>query len=176
MRLAPWAAALVLLAACNTTKMETPQQLADRLRVESDSARVAIETANAAFARYAAAGQADSVAAIYGEQAILYLAGAPPVMGRTAIAAKFREILGSGTWTMNVMTTSVEASGPLAVETGRNIMSFTPAPTAPAGTAAMTDTVAYVTTWRKLDGKWVLMNDIGVSTKAPPPAVPARRR
>ena len=51
MRIAPWAAAALLLAAC-APKPETAEQTAARLRAESDSARTAIAAANCVTSGY----------------------------------------------------------------------------------------------------------------------------
>ena len=175
MRIAPWAAAAFLLAAC-APKPETADQMAARLKAESDSARTSIATANDAWLRHVMAGHADSVGQFYAEDAVFYPAGEPAVRGRAAIVASFQKMLAAGTWAMTPTTLSVEASGPLAVETGRNIITFTPKPSARAGTsAASVDTIKYVTTWRKVGGHWLVSNDIGTTDRAPQPA-PARKR
>jgi gamma-glutamyl phosphate reductase len=59
---------LLTLAAC-APKPETPEQMAARIQAESDSARPALQAALDAFARHYAAGQADSVAMFYAEDA-----------------------------------------------------------------------------------------------------------
>jgi ketosteroid isomerase-like protein len=169
MRIAPWAAAAFLLAAC-APKAETPEQTAGRLRAESDSARTAIAAANAAWARYVAAGQADSVGLLFAEDAVTYEAGKPAVRGRAAITEDYRTWMAAGTYAFAVTTEKVEASGPIAIETGRNIVTYTPGPNAPATQRmASTDTIKYVTTWRKIDGRWLAANDIGTTDRAPAP-------
>ena len=167
----PWvAAALLALAAC-APKPETAEQMQARLVAESDSAKTAIEAANARFAGYLAAGQADSAALNYAEDANFYMAGSPATTGRAAIQAAFQQMLGMGRWTVAPTTRTVEASGPLAWESGTIVITFTPGPGAPAGMAAMyPDTANYVTTWRKVDGRWLITNDISATTRAPAPA------
>jgi len=175
MRATPWFAAVLLLAAC-APKPETPEQMAARMKAESDSARVAIETANAHFVRHIAAGRADSAALTYAEDAVYYPANAPAVRGRAAIASALKDMLAAGTWTLAPKTLTVEANSPLAIETGSATMAFVPGPKAPAGmNAAFTDTIKYVTTWRRLAGQWLVSNDISTSDRAAQPA-PAKRR
>ena len=171
---APWvAAALLALAAC-APKPETPEQMQARLRAESDSAKTAIEAADARHAAYIAAGKADSAALAYAEDAVMSSGGTLNTTGRAAILAQFQQWLGMGSWTVTPTTGKVEASGPIAVETGTYVMTFTPGPHAPPGMAAMfPDTGAYLATWRKVDGRWLITNDWTVSTRAP---VPAKRR
>jgi ketosteroid isomerase-like protein len=164
------AAALLALAAC-APKPETAEQAQARLRAESDSAKTAIEAANARFARYLAAGQAESAALIYAEDAVMYPSGTPAITGRAAILAQFQQWVGMGRWTVKPTTHQVEASGPVAVETGSNVTTFTPGPQAPRGMAVRyPDTTNYETTWRKVDGRWLITRDMAVTTRAPSPA------
>ncbi len=172
MRVTPWLAATLLLVAC-APKPETPEQMAARLRAESDSARVAIEANDARFMHFVAAGKADSAASVYAEDAILYPEHLPPVHGRTAIAKWISDGLAGGAMTMAVQTASVEASGPIAIETGTN--AWTLVPKTPAGAKPVVDTIKYVTTWRKIGGQWLITNDIGNSIMPAQPA-PAKKR
>lgn len=167
----PWvAAALLALAAC-APKPETPEQMQARLRAESDSAKTAIEAAEARLAGYIAAGKADSAVLSYAEDAVFFMAGAPASRGRAAIQAGFQQLLGMGSWTITPTSGKVEASGPVAVETGTMVMTFTPGPHAPPGMAAMyPDTSNYLTAWRKVDGRWLITNDMSATTRAPAPA------
>lgn len=161
------AVASLALVAC-APKPETADQAQARLRAESDSARTAIEAANARFAGYLAAGQADSAALIYAEDAVMFPSGTPAITGRAAILAQFRQWVGMGHWTVKATTREVEASGPVAVETGTNVTTFAPGPNAPRGMAARyPDTTNYETAWRKVDGRWLITRDMAVTTRAP---------
>ena len=177
MRIAPWAAAALLLAAC-APKPETPDQAAARMKAEADTARTAITAANALMSKYVAAGQMDSAATLYAEDAVLYPSNAPAARGRAAILATFKGMAAAGAWTVMPSTYSVEANGPIAIETGRGLVTYAPGPNAPPTMqTAFTDTMKYVTTWRKVGGKWMISNDIMNSDRAPQPApAPARRR
>jgi ketosteroid isomerase-like protein len=169
------AVALLALAAC-APKPESPEQMAARMQAESDSARTAIEAANARFVEYVGAGKADSAAMNYAEDAVLMLPNEPPVEGRAAIQAMIAEMLGYGSWHMTATTTRVDANGPLAVEQGTNTMDFTPGPNAPAGMAAMyPDTGKYVTEWKKVAGKWLIAADIANSSRAMPQPAASKR-
>lgn len=167
MRVTPWLAAALLLAAC-APKPESPEQMAARLKAESDSARAAIEASNARFVQFVAAGKADSAAANYAEDAVMYPDHAPAVHGRAAIAKWFSDGLAGGTMTMSVKTISVEASGPIAIETGTNAYALVPK--APPGARSVVDTLNYVTTWRKIGGQWRISNDIAVSSRPAQPS------
>ena len=77
--------------------------------------------------------------------------------------------MGTGSFAYRVTTFSVEASGPIAIETGRSDVTFTPGPKAPAGTKAAAFSVIYVTTWRKTGGQWLISRDIGTSDQPAQP-------
>jgi uncharacterized protein (TIGR02246 family) len=150
--------------------------MAARLRAESDSARTAIVAVDAALARYVAAGQADSFAQMYAEDAVQYPSGKPARRGRAAILENTRTGMAAGAFALAVTPEKVEASGPIAIATGRYITTFTPGPNAPVGmNVAETDTVKYVVTLRKVGGRWLISNQIGTTDRAPQPA-PTRRR
>ncbi len=164
----PWvAAALLALAAC-APKPETPEQAQARLTAESDSAKTAIEAVISRWSGYVAAGQADSAALAYAEDAVFYSSGGGFAVGRPAIAAGLGQMLAAGRWTITPRTEKVQASGPIAVETGTYVMAVTPGPHAPPGlAAAFPDTGTYLTTWRRTYSGWVITNDWIASTRAP---------
>ena len=168
------AVTLLALAAC-APKPETPEQMAARIKAESDSAKTAIEAVGARFMRYFAAGQPDSVAMLYADDAVLMLPNTPAVSGRAAIRAKVAEAVSYGTWQFSCTTTRVEASGPLAVEQGTCVQNFKAGPHAPPGmAAAFPDTMKYVTAYRKVNGVWLAIADISNSSRAMP--APAAKR
>jgi len=173
MRIGFLAAAAVLLGACARAP-ETPEQTAARLKAEGDTARLAIEAQNTRLVEFVAAAQADSLASVYTEDAVLYPANNLAVRGRTAIASAWRAWLATGSFTYAPRTISVEASGPIAIETGHNIVTYTPGPEAPADAEAATDTVVYVTIWRKVGAHWLISADIGTADR-PPQLTPGTR-
>jgi len=175
MRVTPLVAAALVLAAC-APKPETPEQAAARMKAQADTARTAISAANARFSRYLAAGQMDSAALNYAEDAVFYPANMPAVRGQAAIRTLLRNWGAAGAWQVTPKTLSVEANGPLAIETGSAIIVFTPGLNAPPEMkTASTDTVKYVTTWRKTGGQWLISNDISTTDRAAQPA-PAKKR
>jgi ketosteroid isomerase-like protein len=162
------AVTLLVLAAC-APKAETPEQMAARMQAESDSARTAIEAADARFIRYFLAGKADSAAMNYAEDAAFMVSNEPLVKGRHAIQERIAAMLGAGTWEFNLTTTRVDASGPIAVEQGTYVMNLRPGPHAPPGMAAMfPDTGKYVTAWKKVNGSWLIFADISNSNRTMP--------
>jgi ketosteroid isomerase-like protein len=173
MRITPIIAAALVLAAC-APKPETPEQTAARLKAETDSARVAIEAQDARAVRFIAAAEPDSLASIYTEDAVAFWMDYPATRGRAAIASKFRTFMATGSLTYKVTTTSVEASGSIAVETGHTDATFTPGPKAPHGTKAGTTAFSYVTIWRKTGRQWLVSRDIPVSGE-PEQLTPAKQ-
>ena len=168
------AVTLLALAAC-APKPETPEQMAARMKAESDSAKPAIEAIGRRFERYFAAGKADSLALNYAEDAVLMWPNEPPVKGRAAIQAKVAEMMGLGTWQFTCTTTRVDAYGPLAVEQGICIENLKPGPHAPPGIAAMfPDTGKYVSAYKKVNGAWLAFADINNSNR-PLPAPTAKK-
>jgi len=155
------AAVTVLAIAACAPKPETTEQMAARMKAESDAARTAIEAVNARAHRYFAAGNVDSLAIGYAEDVVVMMSNAPAIRGRPAMRAKLAELMGYGTWEMTATTTRVDANGPLAVEQGSYVMDFKAGPRAPAGMAtAFPDTGKYVTAWRKVNGDWLVFADI----------------
>lgn len=169
------AVALLALAAC-APKPETPEQMAARMKAESDSAKPAFEAVAAQWARHMAGGRADSAAMLYTEDAVYMASNAPATRGRAAVQAALEQLLSLGTWQISLTTTSVEANGPLAVEQGINVVNFRPGPHAPAGMAAMfPDTGKYVTVYRKVNGTWLISADIFNTSRAMPTPASATR-
>lgn len=164
MRIRTLVAAAVVLTACARAP-ETPEQTAARLKAETDAARLAIEAQDGRIAKFIAAAQADSFASVYAEDAVLYPVGSPAVRGRAAIASMVQAGFAGGSFTYAPKIISVEASGPIAIETGRNVVTFTPGPGAPADAKASADTIVYITIWRRVDGQWLISKDIGTSDR-----------
>lgn len=147
--------AMAALAACQ--QPETAEQMYARMQVESDSARVAIEARNVAFAEALNAGQADAVAAMFTTDATMMPSGMPAVTGRDNIRAALTSMFGMMPpgFRMSFETQKVTANGPLAVERGAWIM------TVPTPEGGSTETRGkYIVEWRKVDGQWLLAQDI----------------
>jgi ketosteroid isomerase-like protein len=169
------AVTLLALAAC-APRQETPEQMAARMKAESDSARTAIEDADARLHRYWAAGRADSIALLYAEDAVMMVPNSPATTGRAAMQAASAQYMSFGTWQLKTTVTRVDADGSLAVEQGTYVDNFVPGPHAPAGMAAsFPDTGKFVTVWKKVNGVWLVYADI-FNTNRPVPAASAKRR
>ena len=170
------AVTLLALAAC-APKQETAEQMAARMKAESDSARPALQAALDRLARYIAAGRADSIATFYAEDAVLMLANMPALKGRAAIQAYVAEEMSWGTIQATYATTRVDAYGPLAVQQYTYIISFKPGPHAPPGMTAVTDTGKMMTAYKKVNGTWLAFADMGgLSDRAMPTPAPAAKK
>jgi len=174
MRVTRLVAAALVLAAC-APKPETPEQTAARLKAESDTARVAIEAQDARVVRYLAAAQADSLVSMYAEDAVVYWMGTPELKGRAAMASRLRTMFSAGSYAYKATTFSVEASGPIAIETARTEATFTPGPGAPRGTKASNSSWGDVTIWRKTGGQWLIARDFLLTSVEPEQPTPAKR-
>lgn len=164
----------VLLAAAACA--ETPARMQARMDQESAAARQAIEAATANFERWFAAGQVDSLAANYTDNATFMPANQKAATGRDNIKAVFTAWMEMGKWTLDLRPGSVTANGPLAIENGTYLLSFTPGPNAPPGMAPA-DTGKYLVHWHQVDGQWKIVDDIFNSDlPVPQPAAPPRRR
>jgi ketosteroid isomerase-like protein len=168
-RMASLLAVVALAAACQTP--ETAEQASARMQAESDSAKAQIEQSMAAFARYAGAGQADSLASLYADNAVLMPPNMSAATGRAAIQEAFAGMLQAGAPTLHFVVQSVVANGPLAVERGTYHMT-TPAS---AGQPASADSGKYLAHWHRIDGQWKMVDDIW-NSDAPMTPAPARRR
>jgi ketosteroid isomerase-like protein len=170
------AVALLALAAC-APKPETPEHMAARMKAESDSARPALQAALDQFARHFAAGQADSLAMFYTDDAVVMNPDMPALRGRAAIQAADAEVMSWGTWQATFTTTRVDANGPLAVQQYTCDVSFKPGPHAPPGMTAFTYTGKTMTAYRKVNGAWLAFADIACqSDRALPAPAPAGKK
>ena len=162
------AVTFLALAAC-APKQETPEQMAARMKAESDSAKAAIEALQGRFLQYVAAGKADSAASVYAEDAVFSYGNGPEAKGRQAIQTMLTQMFSYGTWQITGTTLRVDVNGPLAVEQGAYVENFKAGPHAPAGMqAAFPDTGQYLTELRKVNGAWLIAADFGNSGRAAP--------
>jgi ketosteroid isomerase-like protein len=156
-RVALVAAGLLVLAGC-AKPVSAPDTAADE---------TAIRAVNPEWFIAHQAGDADRLAGLYAEDAVLNAPGAPPVRGRTAIreafAAEVAAMQAAGLKNNQGPSPEFGVSGDLGWEWN----SFTV--TDQAG--ATVDTGKYVTVYARRDGKWLIVRDIWNSDM--PPAAPA---
>ena len=146
-------AATALAAAC--APAETAEQRAARMQADTDSARTAIQAQTAAMQAHMNAAHWDSLGQFYADDAVSMPPNTPTLIGRANIIAGMRDMLGqmSG-FQIHMTLQNITASGDVAVERGRYHMTFN------VGRQAMADSGKYLTHWRKVDGRWVTMEEL----------------
>lgn len=161
-----------VLAACQPAA-ETMEQEQARMTAESDSARTAITAQMARFQGFVAAGQVDSLVSMYTPTAVLMPPGMPAITGTAALREGFTGMFAGmppGA-TMTFTVSSVMANGPLAIERGIHTTTIP----ASGRTPAVTMTGKYLAHWHKVNGQWLMAEDIW-NDDAPMPAQPPARR
>lgn len=124
-----------------------------------DDARSAIEARNERFMAAFAAANADSIAALYTDDAHLYAPNAPDQVGPEAIGAYFQGALSNGLTRLDLQTEEVDTHGDRAYEVGRFTLY--------AGDEAV-DSGRYMVTWALEGGRWFLHRDIYNSERPAP--------
>jgi ketosteroid isomerase-like protein len=170
------AIALVATVACQT---ESPQQMQARIDQESTAFKQMLTGVARRWEAWTAAGQADSVAAIFMEQGHEMPPNEPAVVGRAAIRARQATQASWGTWAVHITPAASMANGPLGVDRGTFTITFKPGRKAPAGMTALSDAGSYMVHWHQVGGQWLIADLIWNSDKplpaAPKPRTPARR-
>lgn len=160
--------AAALLSACQ--QRETPEQQATRAQAETDSARGAITDGNARWVRWVNQNQPDSLASLYVPNGVVMPPDLPGATGRDSIAARLRPLVIPG-GTLSITSENVSVSGPIAI--ARGVWSYT-AP-AQGGNPAVNLRGKYMEHWHKVDGQWLIAENIW-NTDAPAPQQAPRRR
>ena len=168
------ACCLTLLLACGTTREPPADDAAGGAAAAVDTAdEAAVRTVGAAWFTAYKAGDADGVAALYADDAVLNAPGVAPARGRAPIREALAKDIASSSEGGITLTpapkSEVGVSGDLAWEWN----TFTA--TDKAG--ATVDVGKYVTVFERKDGKWLIIRDIWNSDNAPTPpaAVPAKK-
>ena len=135
----------------------------------ADADVAALEAIDQAWAKAFNAGNAEAVANIYDENAVLLPPSAPTVTGRTAIRAFFKnEIDGASKAGLTIALApkpTAGVSGDMAWLSGTYSVKDKSGKVAEAG--------KYLVVAMKKGGKWVYVRDAWNSDAAPPPAAPA---
>lgn len=114
------------------------------------------------------AGDVDKIAALYAEDAIAMPPGAPAAKGRAAIRAYLAADTAAakaGGVKLSLADDGMGVSGSLGWHSG------TVTVTNAAG--ATLETGKWLETWRKADGKWLMIRDIWNTDAPPAPAAPS---
>lgn len=158
-----FAGAVLVLGGCQPAA-ETAEQATGRMNAEAAAAKTAIEASNVQFMAHFNAGHGDSVAAFYTEDGRVMAPNAPAAVGRPAIAQAMA--LGPANPALTLVTGSVVANGPLAVELG----TYTITLNMPGAPSPITDSGKYMVSWRKVADRWMMVEDIWNSDLPAPPA------
>jgi ketosteroid isomerase-like protein len=161
---------LLVSLACQAS--ETPEQARARMDAEAGAARREIEATIASYERWITQANVDSIVTMATEDATFLPPNEPALVGRDVWRRWFEPLITAGQWNQDLVTETVVANGPIAVEHGRYTMSFTPGPNAPAGLTAFSDTGKYLWHWRRVEGRWAIAAGIWNSDRPlpiPPP-------
>lgn len=135
--------------------------------VDTAADEATVRAINPAWFKAYNAGDADGIAALYADDAVLNIPGLPPVRGRAGIRDSMAQDIAASAaagLTFNPGTSAeFGLSGELAWEW--NTFTITDA------SGATVDTGKYVTVYGKRDGQWTIIRDIWNSDA--PPAAPA---
>jgi uncharacterized protein (TIGR02246 family) len=126
--------------------------------------REIIKRHNAMAIRAYAAGDFESLAALFAEDAWQMPPNMPPLAGRAAIREFWRAAVQWGKWDFVLDVQSVDISDPIAVERGKYVLKFTAGAGAPPGMKSFLDRGNYLVHWRhEKDGNWRIVADAPVS-------------
>lgn len=147
-KIMPWIACLALVTAC----AETPEKAQARMQAEADAARPLIEAQMARYSRGAAAGNADTLLAMYAPDAVVM----PPnqkITSMDSLRARFARI---GPFQVSFATHALTVNGPDAFE--RGVWSAVLSP--PGAPLSVVRDGKYLARWRKIDGEWRIVEHI----------------
>jgi len=121
----------------------------------TDSARAAIEQANTLFSEAIARGDAQAIAKLYTEDAILLPERGELVKGRQAIGEFWKTAMDGGVKSVTVTTLDVGGSGDLAHEVGTVLLTLQAEGRPPATASAK-----FVVVWKREADGWKMHRDI----------------
>ena len=137
--------------------------------LEGDSVRSSYLAARASIAAVedalvAAVDRADwpAAAALYAEDAFIFAPGAPPVVGRQAIAAFWRTLAHRGLRSLELQLMDLEGSGDRLQAVGKYVMR--------GGAGEPLDVGKFLAAYRREDGRWRLYADVlnsSMETRSP---------
>lgn len=134
--------------------------------------RAEIEALNSKLEGWYAAGQIDSVTAVFADDVWQLPPNAPPVVGRDSAHAYWTGLTRQGRVEFDLVTQDIAAADSIAVERGAYTLRFIPRPEGQV--PAFEDRGNYVVLWRRgADGRLRIVWDAPVSVM-PLPGTPAQ--
>lgn len=124
---------------------------------DAAAVQTTLDSSLAHFRTAMLAGDAEGMASIFADDAILLMPNTPAISGKPAIVETNRQMLSALDVTdASFRTTDLLLSGDHAIETGVYTMAMVP-----SGGTAVSDTGKYVTVWsRQPGGGWKIVRDI----------------
>jgi uncharacterized protein (TIGR02246 family) len=120
--------------------------------VDRSALKSEIEKANQEFMDAVAARDANAVAALYTEDALVLPPNTPAIQGREGARNFFSGAINSGVSKVNLVTHEVEGDGQTAIERGAYEMMV--------DGDVVVDKGKYLVHWRNVDGEWKLNKDM----------------
>jgi ketosteroid isomerase-like protein len=143
----------LMIVACQSK--ETAQQAQTRMQKESDAFRQAIAGVTKRWQGWVAAGQADSIAAVFTEQGREMPPNEAAVVGRAAIKRYEAQNAAIFDGKLTIRNDAATANGPLGVDRGGYIFEGKARRGAPKGTpASIKDEGKYLAHWENVNGQW----------------------
>lgn len=151
---------VAVFAASLSVSCAQPQQKPSEAPDTRAADEAAIRSADADFAKAAAAKDLDKCMSLYEDDAVLFTPGSPAVIGKDNIRNVIQRMLGMQL-TINVASVDVARSGDLAMDRG----TVQAAVTDKKGETT-TQTSEYVLVWKKqADGAWKVAADTSANEK-----------
>jgi ketosteroid isomerase-like protein len=148
-------------------------------RTDSAAVRNVIDSLNTRFEAWYDAGQADSIASVFAQDAMQMPPNMAPIVGRDSVRAFWTNALTTGKWDFDLEAEDVVAADSLAVERGSYTLKVVAGPKAEY--PSFEDRGNYIVLWRReSDGNWRVVWDAPVSTVPMPmpaksPAAPQKK-
>ena len=133
---------------------------------DAEGVRQAIDSLNTRLEAWYAAGEIDSVAAVFAEGAWQMPPNSAPLVGRDSLRSFWATAVEWGSWDFDLETQDVVVADSIAVERGCYTLRFTAGPQSPIPSSE--DRGNYVVLWRQADdGAWRVVWDAPVSVVPP---------
>jgi hypothetical protein len=146
---------------------------AQNTATDPEIVRSQIDSLDARFNRWANAGHADSIASHYfAPEAVVLIAGSPPIRGRDAIRDWFAGFDKIGIMRGHIQLSSIVVADSVATDIGQYTVEFRDR--ADTTKVVMSDRGNYATSFVRRDGEWRAIYDVSVSdVPVPTPTAPA---